>query len=183
MSRVSPTSAGIVAGACALLVSASVVVLSATVIGGHIVSMQQAKAHTASSEPATFAVNRDGKGDKLPASEVSHVRAEIKSVEVIGVTNASIVYRDRDGNVLYRTDPLANVTVVTKNVELPEVTIRENETVEIERVPVEEAETPRSAQPHGCESAFARPSPESLTRMSSRCVTDLSRGGREFAAN
>jgi hypothetical protein len=96
-------------------------------------------------------------------------RSEIKTVEVIGVRDASIVYRDRSGNILFQTDPLANVTIVTKNVDLPEVTIRETETTEIEACPGRKDRT--VCPPHGCESAFARPSPESLTRTSSRCVT------------
>jgi hypothetical protein len=97
-------------------------------------------------------------------------RPEIKFVEVIGVRDAAIVYRDREGNVLFQTDPLANVTIVSKNIELPEITIRETESTKVERIPVDGASP---SKPHGCESAFARPSPESLTRTSSRCITAL----------
>ena len=129
---------------------------------------------------ADFAVNRDNKTDALPVPAAPQTRAEIKSVEVVGVRGASIVYRDRNGNILFQTDPLANVTVVSKNVELPEVTIRESETTKVERIPASEAD--RSAKPHGCESEFARPAPEALTRMSSRCVTELGDPSRDFAA-
>ncbi len=161
----------------ALLVSGSVVTFSATVIGEQLVAMQQADGTALPGNPAGDAqevssINREAKGDKLPVANGETVRTKIRSVEVIGLSNASIVYRDRDGNILYRTDPLANVTVVSKNIELPEVTIRETEAAEVERIPVEEASP--DTRPHGCESAFARPSPESLTRMSSRCVTDIS---------
>jgi hypothetical protein len=104
-------------------------------------------------------------------SAAAQSRSEIKSVEVIGVRDAAIIYRDRDGSILFHTDPLANVTIVSKNVDLPEVTIRETEATKVERVPVES--TGPSTPLHGCESAFARPSPESLTRTPSRCVTEL----------
>ncbi len=149
--------------------------LSIVILGDHL-----AAASAQPQDAAEFAVNRDGKTDALPVPNTPQIRAEIKSVEVVGVRGASIVYRDRSGNILFRTDPLANVTVVTKNVELPEVTVREAETTKVERVPADEAQ--RSEQPRGCESEFARPAPEALTRMSSRCVTNLHDSSRDYAA-
>jgi hypothetical protein len=169
----------IAAASVAGLVSAGVVVLSATVVGERLVAMQRANATAMESPRTALTINREAKGDKLPAPSTKQARSEIKSVEVIGLSNASIVYRDRSGNILFQTDPVANVTVVTKNVDLPEVTIRETQATQVERMPVEEAGP--SAPPHGCESAFASPSPESLTRKPSRCVTQLEHSER-FAA-
>lgn len=175
MLRAMQGAGGVVAAASAgALIASAVVIVSASVIGGHLVSMQTAHAaaaDTATADGGSPLVNRSGKGDKLPVNASAQTRNEIKSVEVIGLRNAAIVYRDRDGNVLFRTDPIDNMTVVTKNVDLPEVTIRENSGVQVERVPVEEAGP--SAPPHGCESAFARPAPETLTRTANRCVTEL----------
>lgn len=167
------TGGTIAAISAAILVSTSVVVVSASTFGKRLVVMQ-----TAQAEPlyeargsASPTVNRERKTNALPTSAAVQSRNTITTVEVVGVRNASIVYRDRSGNVLFQTDPLANVTIVTKNVELPEVTIRETESTEVERIPAEE--TGMSAPPQGCESAFARPAPESLTRTPSRCVTTL----------
>jgi hypothetical protein len=153
-----------------LFVSAAVVVLSATIVGGRLVALQTARADAATPAETALSVNRAGKSDALPVTLAKAARPEIKFVEVIGVRDAAIIYRDREGNVLFQTDPLANVTIVSKNVELPEVTIRETEATKVERLPIESS---GPAKPHGCESAFARPSPESLTRMSSRCITAL----------
>jgi hypothetical protein len=169
----------IAAVSAAILISAAVVIFSATLVGEHLIAMQTAKAAAPQPQPhvSGFTVNRERKSDALPKSAAAQTRSEIKTVEVIGVRDASIVYRDRDGNILFQTDPLANVTIVTKNIDLPEVTIRNTETTKVERVPVEgrvpvESKAPTARLP-GCESAFARPSPESLTRKSSRCVTEL----------
>lgn len=161
----------IAAVSAAILASATVVIFSATMVGERLIAMQTAKAEPAQSLSSTFTINRERKSDALPKSAAAQIRSEIKTVEVIGVRDAAIVYRDRGGNILFQTDPLANVTIVTKNVDLPEVTIRETETTKVERVPVE-SKAP-SAPLHGCESAFARPAPESLTRSLSRCVTEL----------
>jgi hypothetical protein len=100
-------------------------------------------------------------------------------VEVVGIRDAAIVYRDRDGNELFRTDPLANVTIVAKNVDLPEVTIRENARTQVDRLPVEGSRP--SQLPRGCESSFALPSPTALTRIPSRCVTQTDAAAK-FAA-
>lgn len=173
--------AAIAAGA---LVCAGVVVLSATVFGERLIAMQRANAVPLESQGGVAAtVNRERKGDALAVPDGPQTRAEIKSVEVVGLRGAAIVYRDRNGQVLFRTDPLTNVTVVAKNVELPEVTIRETETTDVERVPVEvpAEEAAPSAPPPGCESAFARPSPEFLTRTPSRCVTELPRAANVAA--
>jgi len=153
--------------------------LSVGVLGDDFLAPETAHAAAAQTQTVS-SVNREAKRDALPVPANPQERAEIKSVEVVGLRGASIVYRDRSGNILFQTDPLANVTVVTKNVELPEVTIRETETTKVERLPADEAD--RSARPHGCESAFARPAPESLTRKASRCVTQLNDKSHALAA-
>ena len=161
----------VAAVSAAVLVSASVVIFSATMVGERLIAMQTARAEPPQLSNSLPTINRERKGDALRVSAAAQSRSEIKSVEVIGVRDAAIIYRDRDGSILFHTDPLANVTIVSKNVDLPEVTIRETEATKVERVPVES--TGPSTPLHGCESAFARPSPESLTRTPSRCVTEL----------
>ena len=161
----------VAAVSAAILVSAAVVIFSATMVGERLIAMQTAKAEPPQSSSSLPIINRERKGDALRVSAAAQSRSEIKTVEVIGVRDAAIIYRDRDGSILFHTDPLANVTIVSKNVDLPEVTIRDTEATKVERVPIES--TGPSAPLHGCESAFARPSPESLTRTPSRCVTEL----------
>jgi hypothetical protein len=132
-------SAAVVAAATAV---GLIAVLSIALVADGVVAL-----HKASDElPASVAdrqssvVNRDGKADALPASKISTQRIPIKTVEVVGIRNAAIVYRDREGNILFRTDPVANVTVVSKNVDLPEVTIRDTATTEVKRMSVDRPE-------------------------------------------
>jgi hypothetical protein len=71
-------------------------------------------------------VDRSGKGDKMKAAfQASSEDTVIATVEVIGLRDAAVIYRARDGRVLFSTDPVANATVVAKGLVLPEVTIRE----------------------------------------------------------
>jgi hypothetical protein len=121
------------------------------------------------------ATNQSAKADRLqpvrPAETESPI---IATVEVIGLRDAAIIYRDRNGKVLFRTDPMANVTVVTKNLTLPEVTIKETPRTSVQRVP---AVIPTTLQERkhsvGCDPAFSPVASPSLAHLTGRCMADL----------
>ena len=121
-------------------------------------------------------VNRSGKGDRLVAARTSN-NAVITSVEVIGIRDAAIVYRDRDGRVLYQADPLTNATVVAKNVMLPDVTIRSNSQSTVRPVPIENSPVPQAKEspkiPVGCDPAFSPlAAAAGKYNFSSRCLAE-----------
>lgn len=121
-------------------------------------------------------INRNNKSDAMPKVANTAAPRRITSVEVVGLEDAAIVYRDRDGNILFRTDPVSNVTVVTKGVVLPEVTIRELADSAVQVVPLEGVRPVLSptAPEDGCESAVtAHTAGEALARVPSRCITGL----------
>jgi hypothetical protein len=129
-------------------------------------------------------INRSNKTDAMPAVATAQAPKRITTVEVVGVEDAAIVYRDRDGNVLFKTDPVTNVTVVTKGVVLPEVTIRELADSNVQVMPLEGIRPTLSptAPGDGCESSVTpfTASPE-LARTPSRCITQLP-SSTDFAA-
>jgi hypothetical protein len=121
-------------------------------------------------------INRGNKVDALPKVVNSDAPKRITTVEVVGVEDTAIVYRDRDGNVLFKTDPVSNVTVVTKGVVLPEVTIRELAASDVQLLPLENIRPTLSptAPGDGCESAVtAHTAGEELARRPSRCITQI----------
>jgi hypothetical protein len=121
-------------------------------------------------------INRAGKTDSLPAVAAQQAPKRITTVEVVGIEDTAIVYRDRDGRVLFKTDPVSNVTVVTKGVVLPEVTIREVAGSQVQRLPAETVRPTLSPTTpgDGCESSVtAHTGPADLARVPSRCVTQL----------
>src|SRR6266536_2580161 len=76
---------------------------------------------------AVNAVDRAHKSDRLmPARAAARQGPAITAVEVVGLRNTAVVYRDREGRVLFRTDPVSNATLVAKDVVLPEITIRDS---------------------------------------------------------
>jgi hypothetical protein len=124
-------------------------------------------------------VNRDRKGDRLAAARPRH-NPVITSVEVVGLRDAAIVYRDRDGRVLYQTDPLSNATVVARDVVLPDVTIRSDAQSGVRPVPVESPplipsqakERDKPKIPVGCDPAFSPLSSAAKSNFSARCLAD-----------
>lgn len=107
-------------GVSAIVAWAALAVGGEPVFGGN---SAEAQARTAA---LAAPIDRTRKSDRLPTAAATRQEPKIIStVEVVGVRDAAIVYRDRDGRVLYKSDPLTNATVVTKGVVLPEVTVRE----------------------------------------------------------
>jgi hypothetical protein len=83
---------------------------------------------TPSSAPAhdESSVNRTAKGDRLAVPRPQRGdQGSVTTVEVVGIHDASVIYRDRDGRILFQTEPVSNRTIVSKGVELPQLTLRE----------------------------------------------------------
>ena len=120
-------------------------------------------------------MNRALKGDRMFLSGLRRSDENIvTTVEVIGLRDASVIYRDRDGRVLFQTDPLSNVTIVAKGVVMPELTVRETMRSTPARI-----EVPAALQappiPVGCDpvvSAIAEPGlSRHLARVTGHCVS------------
>ena len=110
-------------------------------------------------------VNRTQKSDRAAIALAARDQARsITTVEVVGLRDAAIVYRDREGHVLYQTDPLTNVTMISKGVVLPEITVRETASSTVR--PVATEVTPVTVQrPENRPTASSRdpqPQPASL---------------------
>ena len=172
---------GLIAAVLAAAAAGSAVVMLSVVVRADLFASPGAAELAADTSVARQSGAIDGthKSNRLPMPVAKQARIEIKSVEVVGVRNAAIIYRDRNGNVLYRTDPVTNVTVIAKNVDLPQVTVRDNPAAKVDRMSVESVVP--NAPPDGCESSFARPSPAELTRIPSRCLAEAETPSRVAA--
>jgi len=130
---------------------------------------------------AAHIVDRGHKADRLaPARAGQAQRPAITAVEVVGLRDTAVVYRDREGRVLFRTDPLSNATLVAKDVVLPEITIRDSGQSAVNPMPVEvPAQVPQRAKlPPGCDPAFSPLTLPALSRMPSRCIAENERPAR-----
>jgi len=125
---------------------------------------------SASIAPDTAQINRVTKSDRLAAPRATTGDRTVSTVEVIGVHDAAIVYRDRDGRVLFQTEPLSNVTVISKGVVLPQVTVRETPHSPAPVVVPRKLEaTP--AIPVGCDPVASPIAEPALARVTGRCLS------------
>jgi hypothetical protein len=136
-------------------------------------------------EPAAIgnSVNRTLKGDRLADARQGALERSISSVEVVGLRAVALIYRDRDGQILFRTDPLSNMTAVARGTALPEVTIRESSRSPVRPLPLDDNHrpAPTGPMPVGCESAFSAIAERSMARIPARCVSSV-KDTRKFAA-
>lgn len=113
-------------------------------------------------------VNRTEKADRITVPHVGDENA-VATVEVVGIHDTAIVYRDREGRVLFETDPLRNVTIVSKGSVLPQLTVRETSRSKPARI-----EPPREIRPPipvGCEPLASPIAQPNLAHLTGRCVS------------
>jgi hypothetical protein len=126
-----------------------------------------AQAEQAASAPT---VNRERKSDRLalPARKDSK---RISTIEIVGVSDVTIIYRDAEGRELFRTNPLSNATITAKDIVLPALTIRDSGTSAAPPVTVD-VPTRRDAElPVGCESPFSPYADPKAPKTAGRCVS------------
>jgi hypothetical protein len=111
------------------------------------------------------------KGDLLEVRPAAAATQKVSTVELVGLHDATIVLlRDATGQVLYRSDPMSGITVVSKGVVLPQVTIREIDQAWPREEPAESVRQP-SALPEVCDPAVGPLAAASASDFGVRCLT------------
>ena len=122
---------------------------------------------------------RAHKGDRLAPRAGVGRKAVVDVIEVVGGHNKVTVYRDRDGHVLFSSNPRRSVTLAVKNAVLPQVTIRDDQDPVVpqntELVPRSDPDAASKLPPlaPGCEPAMSPLAAPLLARRPSRCVAAL----------
>jgi len=171
--------AGIASGVLATLGLVSLAISGPASVKLISTALSASPAHTAGQ------FDRSRKGDRLTVATPSDSRrhANVTTVEVVGVRDTEIVYRDRDGRVLFRTDPVANVTVVAKDVSLPLVTVRDTSDAVPQPKPVRILQEGEQAapvktlrdenkikRPEGCDPVVSPLASNTLSQLAGRCI-------------
>jgi hypothetical protein len=111
------------------------------------------------------------KGDRMASPRATVGGGRVATVEVVGVQDAAIVYRDRDGRVLFQTDPLSNVTVISKGFVLPQLTVRETPQSTPTPIVVPHNLDAAPAIPVGCDPVASPIAEPALARVTGRCLS------------
>jgi hypothetical protein len=131
------------------------------------------------------AVAISSKGDRLPVAAAASPARAVTTIEVVGLSEATIVFKDRTGQVLFRSDPLTGTTVVARNVDIPVVTLKMEPTlpptVPVVRQPEAPREggdspvtQPRSRKPIGCEAPVSALARSDAGRIPGLCLASVS---------
>jgi len=131
-------------------------------------SLYSGAARTDGVAPPTAAVERSHKGSLLVRPFGRGAEIPVVEVEVNGRLDAAITLRDRDGQVIFRADPINHVTTVAK----PATSAR---TVPAPQAAEPESTAPKAApeMPDGCEGAFSPYAAPRMAHVIGRCISSL----------
>lgn len=165
--------------------------LSAILVGTYVAAFSATSyVNSASSHDGMFAwrtgLDRSQKTDAIAPARAAAQRHEPVSVELIGVDNTIVTIKDRDGRVLFRSDPLSNTTLISRDSNLPTVTVRNDRRPPVQPMPVESQQRPETEPPvkpstpiaAGCESAVSVLAAGGARRQASLCLAMAGAGPR-----
>lgn len=122
------------------------------------------------------------KGDRISAPVPASRTVAVSIVELVGVSNATVILRGQDGRVLYKSDPRTGITTFARDTDLPVVAVKDEERGPVAQRPVrrqEGNETPQERKPKvrpvGCMSDVSPLAKASGNRMPSLCLASLGR--------
>lgn len=121
------------------------------------------------------------KGDRLASPRPAAAHATVSTIEVIGLSQATVIFKSREGAVLFRADPGAGTTEVAKNVDLPAVTLKDEPArPAAQQQPARQegsnppAPGPRKSRTVGCEGALSTLVRADPHRMPALCLAQAS---------
>ncbi|MGF9759562.1 hypothetical protein AAII07_30645 [Microvirga sp. 0TCS3.31] len=126
-------------------------------------------------------MNAPAKGDRMMVPVPSANPQTVSTVELVGVTQATVILRDRDGKVLYKSDPATGTTIYARDTDLPVVTLKEERQAPATQHPVSQREgneapsepKPKMRKPVGCLGDVSPLAKASADRMPSLCLALL----------
>jgi len=133
------------------------------------------------SEALALAGATSTKGDRLSAPVPASKPAAVSIVELVGLNNATVILRDQDGKVLFKSDPRTGITTFARDTELPVVSVKQEERAPVAQRPVRRQEgnetpqerKPKARNPVGCMGDVSPLANASGNRMPSLCLVSL----------
>ena len=151
------------------------------VAGSFVPASYQAQSEVLADAALPQGMNAPTRGDRLLAPVPSTNPATVSIVELVGVAQATVILRDRDGKVLYKSDPHSGTTTYARDTDLPVVTLKENVRAPAAQHPVSQREgievpreqKPKARKPVGCLGDVSPLAKASADRMPSLCLVSL----------
>lgn len=143
------------------------------------VALESREAPPAQQVPQVQAAAVSSKGDRLAVPSRRVDRTTVSTIEVIGLTQATVVFKDRNGAVLFQADSMTGTTTVARDVDLPVVTLKEEPApapVVQRPAPKQEGSNPpapqgRKTRTVGCEAALSTLVRNEASSVPGMCLT------------
>lgn len=121
------------------------------------------------------------KGDRMAEPLPASSRESVSIVELVGVSQATVILRGRNGEVLYRSDPQSGITAFSKNTDLPVITLKEetqgpavqHPVIRREGTEMPQEQKPKRRNPVGCMGDVSPLAKASADRTPSLCLAQL----------
>ncbi len=119
------------------------------------------------------------KGDRLASARPAEAQIGVSIVEIVGLAHATVILRGEDGKVLYRSDPRSGMTAISKNMDLPVLTMKDDmKAPSMQHSPTaqerpEEPRKPKRQNTVGCMADVSPLAQASVNRMPSLCLASL----------
>ena len=178
------------------LASYFIVALVGALLAGYWTDSDSTSAQAATFAHRWMAIPEQGKQDRLVVPQrvaLTRPRDQVQTIEAIGDHNAIIVYRDRNGAVVFRNDPEVQATVAVKGIAFPalpsDATVRQMvprpatpQTKPQERLQDKSQQTPAVAPKlmDGCEPSLSPLASREASAFGGRCIA--SRGSATVVA-
>ena len=127
--------------------------------------------------PDIVAADQSLKADRAPVQRKGSRSTAVSSIELAGIGQVTVVFRDRVGQIVYRSDPLTSTTVVSKNADIPNVNIGEipqSPTATQWRLGPDHKEgletSPKRSLPAGCEGVVSPLVKHEVRRVPGLCL-------------
>ncbi len=141
----------------------------------------QAQSEVLANSALPLRMNVPSKGDRMMTPVPSANPTAVSIVELVGVAQATVILRDRDGKVLYKSDPHTGTSIYARDTELPVVTLKEEMRSPAAQHPVSQQEgiepsreqKPKARKPVGCLGDVSPLAKASADRMPSLCLALL----------
>lgn len=121
------------------------------------------------------------KQDRVRPVATPAAQPNIAAIEMVGLDSPLIIYRDREGRLLFRNDPFSRTTTIAKGVVVPDFNIRRNTPKTPALVPTREGQSSEPEKlPVACESAFSPVAAPKLAHIVGRCLVSRDPVQRQF---
>lgn len=115
------------------------------------------------------AASPSARGDRL-AAPVPVAPRPVGTVEVVGLDGATVILRDKAGEVVFRHDGARNTTIVSRDVDMPTITVRQRNDSPVLQQPPQKPAAP-ARRTVGCEGIVSSLVKSEVARIPSLCVT------------